>query len=178
MKYGFLSLLALTLCAQTQPPRQLLPQVREYLQLTDAQVSGIALNNDEYNKSIQERLQRVRQVQAELAVETAKDPLDESALGVRYVEIELICRDLRDFANTLQKQNLVLLTDEQRAKLKALEEALKLIPVMIETQNSNLLGPWTIPPNGLNSNNGGVGVFLIAGNAVNGCSGTGMLTIR
>lgn len=172
------AVLALPLCAQMQPPRQMLPQVREYLQLTNAQVLGIALNNDDYNRTIQERLQRVRQVQIEIAAETAKDPVDPAALGVRYAEIELICRDLRDLANTLQKQNLALLTDEQRTKLRTLEEALKLLPVLTEAQMSNLLGNWTSPPNVMNGSSGFVTGSFLGVNAINGCSGTGMLALR
>jgi hypothetical protein len=178
MTYMIFALLALPLCAQMQPHRQLLPQVREYLQLTNAQVLGIALNNDEYNRSIQERLQRVRQVQTEITAETAKDPLDPASLGVRYAEIELICRDLRDLANSLQKQNLALLTDEQRTKLKTLEAALKLIPVLAEAQMSNLLGNWTTPPNVMNGSAGFVTGAFLGVNAINGCSGTGALALK
>lgn len=159
-------------------PPQLLPQVREYLQLTNAQVSGISLNNEEYNKSARERLQRVRQVQTEIAVETAKDQLDSAALGTRYTEVELICRDLRDLANTLQKQNLVLLTDEQRAKLKSLEEALKLFSVQTEAQLSNLLGNWPTPPSLLLSDRASISVSMPTVNAIYGCSGTGLLIVR
>lgn len=177
MKFLCLVLMVLPLCAQTQPP-QLIPQIREYLQLTDTQVLGIVLNNDQYNKSIRERIQRVRQVQAEIAAETANDPMDPAALGVRYAEVELICRDLRDLANTLQKQNLILLTEEQRTKLKSLADALKLLPVMIEAQMSNLLGNWTTAPNLINSGSASVNVSILGANAVNGCSGTGTLALR
>lgn len=48
---------------------------------------GIVLNNDQYNRSIQERMQRVRQVQIEIVAETGRDQVDPAALGVRYTEI-------------------------------------------------------------------------------------------
>ncbi|HEY3441150.1 MAG TPA: hypothetical protein VGK29_10380 [Paludibaculum sp.] len=176
MKYLLWLMAALPLCAQTTPPRQLLPQVREYLELTNVQVFAIALNSDEYNRGIQERIQRVRQVQMEIAAETAKDPLDSAALGVRYTEIELICRDLREIANTLRKQNLALLTDAQLVKLKLLEEAMKLLPVATEAQMSNLLGSWATAPGSMNVTANIVNVPIPGVNAVNGCSGTGILT--
>ena len=178
MKYLSCVLLFLPLFAQTQPPRQMLPQVREYLQLTNTQVLGIALNNDQYNRSIQERMQRVRQVQIEIVTETGRDLVDPTALGVRYTEIELICRDLRDYANNLRRQNLSLLTERQLTKLRSLEEALKLLPVIIEAQMSNVLATWTTAPNILISGNGSVNINLLGVNAINGCSGTGTLAIR
>jgi hypothetical protein len=178
MKCLLCILVALPLSAQTQPPRQLLPQVRDFLQLTNSQVLGIALNNDEYNRNIQDRLQRVRQVQTEIAVETAKDPVDPAQLGVRYTEIELICRELRDLANNLQKQNLALLTDEQRTRLKALDDVYKLLPVLIEAQMSNLLGIWTTAPNAMNGSNTFISGASLPVSPLNGCSGTGILALR
>ena len=74
----------------------LVPQLREYLQLTPTQVLGISFNNDYYDRQQAIRSLRIAEVQAEIAVETAKDPLDSAALGVRYAEIELIRRDLRE----------------------------------------------------------------------------------
>jgi hypothetical protein len=176
MKYLLAALLILPLCGQAVPPRQLIPQVRQYLQLTDTQALGIALNGDEYNRSIQERIQRIRQVQMEIAAETAKDPLDNAALGVRYAEVELICRDLRDLANNLRKQNLALLTDEQRTKLKTLEDVMKLLPTATEAQMSNLLGAWTTAPAGVNVSASVLNVPIPGVGAIYGCTGTGFLT--
>lgn len=81
------------------------------------------------------------QVQSEIRDETAKSPLDPAALGIRYAEIETICRNVRDEGVSVQTRNLTLLTDAQKVKLKALDDAYKLLPVINEAQNAGLLSP-------------------------------------
>ena len=81
------------------------------------------------------------QVQSEIRDETAKSPLDPAALGIRYAEIETICRNVRDEAVAMQTRNLTVLTDAQKLKLKALDDAIKLQPVINEAQKAGLLAP-------------------------------------
>ena len=121
-----------------QPPFQ---QVRAYLGLTDAQVSQIVLNLNDYGRLVAQRQQRMFQVQSEIQVETARSPLDPAALGIRYAEIESICRNVRDESIAAQDRNLGVLTDAQKAKLKALDDAYKLLPTINEAQNAGLLAP-------------------------------------
>jgi hypothetical protein len=121
-----------------QPPFQ---QVKAYLVLTDAQVSQIVLNLSDYGRLVSQRQQRMFQVQSEIQMETAKSPLDPAALGIRYAEIETICRNVRDEGIAAQNRNLGVLTDAQKAKLKALEDAYKLLPIINEAQNAGLLTP-------------------------------------
>ena len=118
------------------PPFQ---QVKAYLGLTDAQVTQIVLNLNDYGRLVSQRQQRMYQVQSEIRDETAKSPLDPAALGIRYAEIETICRNVRDESIAAQNRNLAILTDAQRPKLKALEDAYKLLPVINEAQNAGLL---------------------------------------
>ena len=119
---------------------QPLGQVKEFLQLSDSQVQSILTNNNEYGRWVSGKQSRILQVQTEIAQETAKPNLDSMALGVRYTEVELICRDLRQQSPVYQKKNTDVLTDSQKAKLKVLEDALKLAPVIAEAQNGNLMG--------------------------------------
>ena len=121
-----------------QPPFQ---QVKAYLELTDAQVTQIVLNLDDYTRLAAQRQQRVFQVQTEIQQETAKSPLDPAALGIRYAEVESICRNVRDEGTAAQNRNLAVLTDAQKAKLKVLEDASKLFPIVNEAQNAGLLAP-------------------------------------
>jgi hypothetical protein len=121
-----------------QPPFQ---QVKAYLGLTDAQVTQIVLNLNEYGRLVSQRQQRMFQVQTEIQQETAKSPLDAAALGVRYAEIETICRNVKDEAVAVQNRNLGLLTEPQKVKLKVLEDAFKLFPIISEAQNSGVLTP-------------------------------------
>ena len=78
-------------------------------------------------------------MQTEISQETAKDALDPMALGVRYLEVELICRDITLRTVAIQKTNTEVLTDQQKAKLKTLDDAMKLAPVISDAQNAKLL---------------------------------------
>ncbi|GEM_PF-5256695 len=179
MKYLLSAFLFMPLLAQQQQTRPMLPQVREYLQLTNAQVLLIVANNDDYNRNAAERQQRIRQVQSEIAEITASDNLDAAALGVRYQEIELICRDLKQISLTYQKTNLGLLTDEQKTKLKALEDAWKFLPQILEAQSANLISSGVTAPGGfssaliLNSSS----MLPNGAGSINGCSGVGLLNV-
>ena len=122
-------------------PQPAFQQVKAYLGLTDGQVSQIVLNLNDYGRLVAQRQQRMFQVQSEIQVETARSPLDPAALGIRYAEIESICRNVRDESIAAQDRNLGVLTDAQKAKLKALDDAYKLLPTIYEAQNAGLLAP-------------------------------------
>lgn len=144
---ALIALLASSATAQTTPwPPEPLTNLKEYLQLSDVQLQIILHNNDEYNRWSAERQSRIRQIQDEIVQETAKSPLDPTALGVLYAEIETICRELRDRAILYRSRNLQALEPAQKARLKTLEEALKLLPLASEAQFSNLAGELTSAP--------------------------------
>ena len=118
---------------------QPLGPVKEFLQLSDSQVQSILSNNNEYSQWSLGKQSRIQQVQTEIAQETAKPNLDSMAIGVRYTEVELICRDIRQQIPVYQKKNTDVLTDSQKAKLKVLDDAVKLAPIIAEAQNANLM---------------------------------------
>ncbi len=165
MKYVWLFMaMALPMAAQQQRP--LMPLVKDYLGLTTVQAIAIAANNDEYNRALMERQQRIRQVMQELAEETVKDWLEPAELAVRYGEIEMICRDLSALAATLRAQNLGVLDEGQNKKLAALEEAFKVAAVIQEAQASNLMAaPLGPPANVMGLNSGPVSLPLVTGGA-------------
>ena len=121
-------------------------QLASFLQLTDEQVNAIQKNNDAYNALASDKRQRISQVQNEITVETAKEFLDPMAIGVRYAEIEAICRVLMESAVKTQKTNLAVLNDAQTGKLKVLEDAMALAPVIGEGQGAGMLGAITSAP--------------------------------
>lgn len=143
----FLVLFAGVVSAQPIPvPYSPLAQVREFLQLTDSQVQSILANNDEYDRFASEEQSRIAQVQREIVEETAKSPLDPNALGIRYAEIETICREMTDRAKEFRAKNLDVLNDAQKAKVKVLEDAIKLAPVISEAGFANLAGDIVSAP--------------------------------
>ncbi len=159
--------------AQVQPILfQPLGQVKQFLQLSDSQVQTILTNNDNYNRTSAEKQNRIRQVQAEIADETGKSQLDPNAIGIRYVEIENLCRQMTEQAATSQQQNLSVLNDAQKSKLTILSDALKLAPVIAEAQSGNILGGAMAVPYGFTSASPGFASFLLGGiiGPANGCS--------
>src|SRR5258708_16889494 len=113
----------------TLPPQQALPQVRQFLGLTHSQVTAILQNNSDYNTFSFQQQRQIQNAQSQISVETSKDSLDPLAIGTLYAGIESACRDLRDKAATSQTQNISVLTDVQKVKLNALNDAMKLAPI-------------------------------------------------
>src|SRR3954453_4634177 len=136
----FLALLLSAVCisAEAQPA---LPQLKAYLALTDAQISQIGQNLTQYSQLANQRQQRMFQVQGEIQQETAKSRLDPMALGMRYAEIEAICRNVKDEGVAAQNRILALLTDAQKAKVKILHDPYSLWPIIAEAQNAGVLAP-------------------------------------
>ena len=170
----------LPLAAQ-QPQRPILPQLKDYLQLSAGQLYEILANNEDYNRQVSERQIRIRQVMSELAVETAKPDIDPNALSVRYTEIEVNCRELKDAALATRKLNLAALDDKQKTKLKTLEDAILLLPVIADAQSGNLAGAWTSPPSGFPSISTATAFqlqFTGGQGPVAGCLGTGILSYQ
>jgi hypothetical protein len=130
---------AATATAQDNPFFDRTPTVSEFLELSETQAAAITENNARYNESTSRRIARIMQVQVEIAEETAREPLDPAALGIRYAEVEARCREIKDDAVRSRQANRAVLTEVQRERLKALEEAVKLYPVVTGAAYSNLL---------------------------------------
>src|SRR5882762_10489961 len=130
------------------PPQQPLSQVKQFLGLTDAQVTAILQNNNEFSRFSFEQQRQIQNAQFQIAVETSKDQLDPMTIGTLHVGVETACRELRNSAVNTQKQNVLILTDAQKAKLNMLNDAIKLSPIISEAQYGNLLGsPGSTPFN-------------------------------
>src|SRR5437016_3942698 len=130
-------LLAFSAWSQTIPidpttavPNPPLPLVRQFLGLSDAQVTAILQNNRAYNAFSLEQQRQIQNAQFQISVETAKDSLDPLAIGTLHAGIETSCRGLRDKAAAAQQQNISILMDAQKAKLNALDEASTLGPTI------------------------------------------------
>ncbi len=151
------------------PPPQALPLITQYLSLTATQVQSIVQNNSAFNQFASTKQTRIFQVQNEITQVTQASPIDPMALGVRYGEIEEICRELRTNAAQAQQQNIAVLTDAQKVKLQALSDAMKLIPVIAEGQSDNIL-PVSGTPTFFNTNFSSFLAGGILGSVAPGCS--------
>ena len=117
-----LALLFAPLCAFSQPFDFIPPDFIAYLRLTEAQIQTIQRNNVSYRQSQSANIQRVNDVNREIGEETQKTAPDAAALGVRYQEIEFLCRQRETPLDDAYQQNIRVLTAEQRQLLQRLRD--------------------------------------------------------
>jgi hypothetical protein len=120
------------------------PELKQYLTLSDGQVQQLNGLNAGYTRLTLQKSARTAQVYREIAEETTKPTLDPMALGLRYVELEAIRRELADARKKLQDQSLAVLSDAQKTKLKTLDDARKLQPLISQAECENLLEPAAV----------------------------------
>ncbi|MCC6389671.1 MAG: hypothetical protein IT167_03630 [Bryobacterales bacterium] len=114
-------------------------ELKQYLALTDAQYVQLFDNMDQSRRTVAGYQQRISQLQNEIAIETERPNPDPMELGTRYAEIEQNCRAIANGSKALRDKNGGLLTDPQKAKLKTLDDALKLYPIVSQAQSASLL---------------------------------------
>jgi hypothetical protein len=150
MRLRILSLLlsvpaALALAQNPNPGGQIpgrlpvFPQLTRYLELKPDQIVSLAKINLQWQQYLDTKNRRVAEVEAELRHATLADPVDPYALGVRYAELEAICREARDTDHKLQGDARKLLTPAQLAKIATLEQAYALLPVIGEAGSALLM---------------------------------------
>lgn len=115
--------------------------LKQYLKLADAEVAFILKSNSDYNRTYVDNETQVSQLQAKIATETQKDPLDPQALGTYYAGIELIRRDLANQLTGLVANLRASLDDAQRGQLNTLASTRDLAPLISEAQCESLLDP-------------------------------------
>ena len=142
VKSFVLFLFAAAAFAQRPVPNPIVPpELRRFLELTDAQVQAITRANGQYLEYAADKSLRMAQVQREIFQETEREVLDQGALGIRYAEMEAIRRDLEDRQKRLREQIGALLTDPQKAKVKVLSDARALQPLITGAECANILAP-------------------------------------
>ncbi len=99
--------------------------LKKHLELTDPQVSEILAKNERLGQFRSTKLRRQVEVQFEIAQETRQATLDPMAIGVRYLEIETIRREIEAESKKTTTEIQALLTPTQKTKLSMLEEVLR-----------------------------------------------------
>ncbi len=141
-------------CAQFPPPPRFSPEVKQFLELTDAQADAIAEINRAYDELVGRKSQRMYQIAAEGA------------------GIETIGREMRAEIARVRMRVLEVLTEPQRARLKILEDALKLQRTVIAAQCESLLEPPAPPlpgPHGTPSLGRYSAVLVMDGASMSSC---------
>jgi hypothetical protein len=146
MKYAaafvMLALLAWPAAAQgpSDPaPGRMWPQLIRYLELTPQQVLELARIQTEWSRYLAAKSRRVAQVEGEIRQATLAPVVDPMALGVRYLELEAICRESRETDKKYREQARKLMTPQQVTRLASLEQAYRLLPVIAEADAAKLI---------------------------------------
>ncbi len=168
MKYALCILMALLAAwpaaAQNpaeQMPVRLWPQIVRYLELTPQQILELVRIQAEWNRYLAVKSRRAAQVENELREATLAEVVDPMALGLRYLELEAICRESRDTDRKYHEQARKLMSEPQKAKLAVLEQAYRLLPVIAEADAAKLMDA---PLPGLN-----VGALGLPADSYPGC---------
>lgn len=126
------------------------PELQRYLELSAAQVVQINLLNTQLAGFVARKNLRSAQVQREIREWTNAEQIVPIELGLRYAELEQIQREIRDEEKKTRAAVRAVLTDAQRAKLRVIEEAAKLQPLIWEAAAQRLIEPVMMPvPGGL-----------------------------
>ena len=146
MKFLLSVVLAGAAVAQVTPP--VLPPfegpgpslaLRQYLDLTNAQVASIVRLNAEAQRFQQEKFRRQAQVNMEISQEMTRETLDPMAIGLRFVELEAIRREIAAEQARAAREVQGLLTAAQRTRIQALQDVLRTYPVACEALSYNLM---------------------------------------
>lgn len=114
---------------------------KDYLGLTDSQIGTLREQRRAFWTWAGQRDERAGEVEKEIAVEMARSPLDPMALGVRYVEVEMIRREIAERETGLVASSLGLLTEAQRGRVAELEGTMRLGEIGDEARVLQVLGP-------------------------------------
>lgn len=110
-----------------------------YLELSDAQRRQITQINSGFDRFYSTNLDRVYTVQSEIVRETSKSSPDPMVLGVRYLDLEMLRRDLIAEQRRTVEAVQAVLTAGQKQKLVVLEEVLRLQDTAWSASTYNLL---------------------------------------
>lgn len=140
MRISILLLLTISAFAQNPFDSYYAP-ARQFLQLNPEQLARIQRNFDEFYEWHSAKQQRAAQVYEEINVESARDEIVPGALGIRWAELEGIRRHVADRRKALILANQSVLTDAQKAKLKSLEDVVKLETLINSARLVGVLPP-------------------------------------
>lgn len=152
--------------------------LRQYLDLTNEQVSTILRLRGDLNRFQSEKLRRQLQVNLELSQEMRRETLDPMAIGVRHVELEAIRREIDAEQARVAREVQALLTAAQRTRVQALQDVLRTYPLACEALYHNLM---SVPPQqgqmpGGGMMGGSVGSIIFGAPVCGGLGGPGIRT--
>jgi hypothetical protein len=98
------------------------PTLPEYLKLTPEQAATLDKNAKDYEASQSGLLDRINIVNDQIGIETSKSAPDGMLLGMRYREVELICREAKAPRQSAYDRQMAVLDETQRDLVRKLQE--------------------------------------------------------
>ncbi|HYZ82766.1 MAG TPA: hypothetical protein VE621_00105 [Bryobacteraceae bacterium] len=115
--------------------------LRNYLTLTETQVQAIVTATNSFDSYLDEQLSLQLTLNREINRELAKAQPDATVVGQKVVELEMSDRALLNRYLEVIAEMRRSLTDEQKTKMKALEDAYRLTPLIEQAQDVGLWDP-------------------------------------
>lgn len=153
MKTLMIFAVAVTMTAQNPPrppgPPPSLDAIQEYLALTDSQAAQLKQMMHSRADGNRARFQEMNAKRRQVDEMLRQGSADAATLGRLMLEVESHRKQVRSADEGFFTEAASVLNETQRAKLKALEDAAKLLPTVHEARSLGLLkGPEGAPPNG------------------------------
>jgi hypothetical protein len=119
-------------------PADSYPNLIRHLQLSEDQFEQMLTANSRWQQEISESYAAAQQLHLEMEAESALPTPRPSFLGDKALRLEQICRTAIALEAGLQQSLPLILNPAQRTRLAELDQALRLLPVLAESQNINL----------------------------------------
>jgi Spy/CpxP family protein refolding chaperone len=134
---------AASLLAQRPGPRPepSLDALKTYLNLTDSQVQGLQQIRQQEWQANRTTMQTIRQSQANLDSMLQKGGADPAATGKLLADIQALRSSMSKTHESFSAQAANTLTADQKAKLKNLQDAMALMPMIHQASALGLLAP-------------------------------------
>ena len=124
---------------QAGQPAPRFTALKDYLGLTDAQVTALADARKKQVEAAQPIREQLRAKAEALRTEMQKASPDGAAIGSLIVDIKKLREQLRTSHQGVNSDALAVLNPDQQAKLKALDDARKLFPAAAQASAAGLI---------------------------------------
>ncbi len=116
-------------------------EIKSYLGLSEAQLASLRQLNQQQRQSMQQVAQQIEQRQTSLRQQMQATSADPAAVGRTVLEMEALRKQLNTAQTNLRNASANVLSADQRAKVKVLEDATKLRGEIAQAAMLHLLAP-------------------------------------
>jgi Spy/CpxP family protein refolding chaperone len=127
------------------PPQKGIEELRQYLGLTDDQIQQIQKARDAGRGSMQGLSEQVRAKESELRSLIESGTMSLNEVGKLTLDIDALRSQMRQSVSAGRENMLGVLSSEQTARLRALEDAARLRPMIEGAVGLGLLNPSSPP---------------------------------